>query len=281
VTDEQNQPVNQANLEPAIGTDVPPGDHPLEIAARKGIGPLSALGQSVWHGNTTPCVSCGQLVLRNAQICEACEQDLSASMIAKMKTHAGPWYILEHVRQFPGVTLDRIIRQIRRGVVNETSIVRGPWTDHQWRFTIETPGLCLFFSRCWHCHADVAPTDTICHACKLPLVYETPTKPKPVETIMPVAITPISAPINNKNLVELSQAIDSVEVSKQPTIWNEPSRVGGISTAWIAGGLVVVALIALSVIAQSRSAQTAKPLSPAPLVTPATPLGTDNPSLPK
>ncbi len=269
MTDEQYQPINPDHQPPTIGEDFPPGDHPLEIAARKGIGPLSQLGQSVWHGDTTPCVSCGQLVSRNAQMCDECEQDLSQQMIAKMKAHSGPWYVLEHVRQFPGVTLDRIVRQIRRGVVNETSIVRGPWTDHQWRFTIETPGLCLFFSRCWQCHADVAPTDTVCHACQVALIYEQQTTPKPVETYVPVAITPISPPIGNENLNALSHALTSGKISQQPPTWNEPSRVGGISTAWIAGSLVVIALVALSVIAQARSSQTENSPSPTPIVKPA------------
>ncbi len=277
MTDEQNQQIDPANLQPGAEAYFPPGDHPLEIAARKGIGPLSTLGQSIWHGDTTPCVSCGQLVPRNAQMCDECEQDLSEQMIAKMKTHAGPWYVLEHVRQFPGVTLDRIVRQIRRGVVNATSIVRGPWTDHQWRFTVETPGLCLFFSRCWHCHADVAPTDTTCHACQVALIYEEAATPQPVETYLPAAITPISPPISNENIMALTRALASGDVATQPTAWNEPSRVGGISSAWIAGSLVVMALVVLSLIAQARSTQEA--ITPMPIVTPTPMLGVDGASL--
>ena len=128
--------------------DLPPGNHALEVAARQGIGPLSALGRETWHGRALPCVSCGQLVARNAPVCDHCAQDLSKEMLAKMAAHAGPWDVLEHVRPFPGVSLERIVRQIRRGLITETSIIRGPSTDFQWRFAVETPGLCRYFGRC-------------------------------------------------------------------------------------------------------------------------------------
>lgn len=152
------------NAEP-LPPDWPPGDHPLEIAARRGLGPLSARGREVWHGEAVPCVSCGQLVRRGDIECDDCGQDLTPEMIEKMRAHAGPWYVLEHVRPFPGVTLERIVRQIRRGLLTETSIVRGPATDYQWRFAVETPGLCRYFGRCWHCHDEVGTEETYCKAC--------------------------------------------------------------------------------------------------------------------
>lgn len=145
--------------------DLPPGDHALEVAARRGLGPLSPLGRRVWHGDARPCVSCGQLVHREDDDCDNCGQDLTDEMIERMLAHAGPWYVLEHVRPFPGVTLERIIRQIRRGVIGETSIVRGPETGHQWRFAGETPGLCRYFDRCWQCHEKVEAADTHCPSC--------------------------------------------------------------------------------------------------------------------
>ena len=156
------------------GADLPPGNHPLEIAARRGIGPLSPLAGEIWHGQAEPCVSCGQLVPRGASECDGCGQDLSPAMLEKMRTHAGPWYVLEHVRPFPGVSLERIIRQIRRGLITETSIVRGPSTDYQWRFAVEAPGLCRYFGRCWHCHEEVSPSDTCCQRCLSYLSFEKP-----------------------------------------------------------------------------------------------------------
>lgn len=145
--------------------ELPPGNHALEVAARRGLGPLSPLGRKVWHGDARPCVSCGQLVHRDDPACEDCGQDLSEEMLERMLAHAGPWYVAEHVRPFPGVTIERIIRQIRRGVITETSIVRGPETGHQWRFAGETPGLCRYFGRCWHCHEQVEPMDSHCPSC--------------------------------------------------------------------------------------------------------------------
>jgi hypothetical protein len=141
----------------------------VEIAAAKGIGPLSPLGLKVWHGEAYPCVSCGQLVRRSAIVCDGCGQDLSLKMIVKMQAHAGPWYVHEHVRPFPGVTLDRLIRQAQRGVLTATTIVRGPTTHHQWRFAAETPGLSKHLGVCWACQGKVNEADAQCGACQVNL----------------------------------------------------------------------------------------------------------------
>lgn len=137
----------------------------LETAADRGIGPLSDLARQAWHGQSRPCVSCGELVRRDAVNCDHCGQDMSLGMISRMKAHAGPWYVHEHVRPFPGVTLERLIRQARRGVLNATTIVRGPTTDHQWRFAGETPGLCKYVGLCWNCQAAVVPDHVTCPSC--------------------------------------------------------------------------------------------------------------------
>lgn len=159
---------------PEFDDGLPEGGHAVEVAARAGFGPLSPLGQDVWHGQSVPCVSCGQLVHRDATGCEHCGQDLAEDMIQKMRQHAGPWFVLEHVRPFPGVSLDRVIRQIRRGLITETSIVRGPSNDYQWRFAVETPGLCRYFGKCWCCHAEVTLADAYCAQCLHYLSFEKP-----------------------------------------------------------------------------------------------------------
>ncbi len=172
-----DQPQSSISVDPDPALDLedlPPGNHALEVAARRGFGPLSPSARRVWHGDALPCVTCGQLVQRGADQCDHCNQDLREEMRQKMRAHSGPWFVLEHLRPFPGVSLDRIVRQIRRGLITETSIVRGPATDFQWRFAVETPGLCRYFNRCWHCHQEVGPADTYCPACLSHLAFETP-----------------------------------------------------------------------------------------------------------
>jgi hypothetical protein len=88
-------------------------------------------------------------------------------------------------RPFPGVTIERIIRQIRRGVITETSIVRGPETGHQWRFAGETPGLCRYFGRCWQCHEHVEAMDSHCPSCLSDMRFQ-------VETF---SVTAVSRPL--------------------------------------------------------------------------------------
>ncbi len=141
----------------------------VELAALRGIGPMSPLGMKVWHGESFPCVSCGQLVRRSQIRCSECGEDLSLKMIMKMQAHAGPWYVHEHVRPFPGVTLERLIRQVHRGVLTLTTIVRGPTTYHQWRFAAETPALSKHLGVCWNCQAKVTPEDTHCGVCRVNL----------------------------------------------------------------------------------------------------------------
>jgi len=186
---ELQSPPEKNDSFPEPNSDLPPGNHPLEIAARRGIGPLSPLAGLVWHGHAEPCVSCGQLVKRGATECDECGQDLSPAMLEKMRAHTGPWYVLEHVRPFPGVSLERIIRQIRRGLITEASIVRGPASDNQWRFAVEIPGLCRYFGRCWQCHKEVSPSDAFCQFCLSHLSFE---KPATAPTAAQRAASPVS-----------------------------------------------------------------------------------------
>jgi hypothetical protein len=171
---ESTNPTTQPPHDEVYAPNLPPGDHPLEVAARRGFGPLSLRATEVWHGGARPCVTCGQLVLRDGAECEYCGQDLSPEMLERMRAHAGPWYVLEHVRPFPGISLDRVIRQIYRGLITATSIVRGPATDYQWRFAVETPGLCRYFRRCWSCQVEVSLTDARCRSCSAWLMFDPP-----------------------------------------------------------------------------------------------------------
>ncbi len=88
--DEPERPATtdpEVEVEPEPAVELPPGSHPLEVAARRGIGPLSPRGREVWHGHARPCVSCGQLVLHDAAECDECGQDLSQEMLEKMRAN--------------------------------------------------------------------------------------------------------------------------------------------------------------------------------------------------
>lgn len=253
---------------PDVADGLPPGNHPLEIAARSGIGPLSPLGQDQWHGRTRPCVSCGQLVLRDTAECVHCGQDLSAEMLEKMLAHSGPWYVLEHVRPFPGVSLERIIRQVRKGLITETSIIRGPATDHQWRFAVETPGLCRYFSRCWQCHETVSPSDTTCRNCLSYLSFERPRSVRAASAMpTPQAPEPPSRtavsdgrPGGTEHLRQLSAALHRSDLPAHEPVWDEPPRLAGIRATWIAAGLLVVVVLALMWVTRGRDSERSTPL---------------------
>lgn len=244
MVDSPDSPITEQTSNDDAGPTLPPGDHPLEVAARKGFGPLSDAIASAWHGESIPCVSCGQLVRRTQISCDECGQDLSERMLVKMRAHAGPWYVLEHLRPFPGVTLDRIIRQIRRGLITETSIVRGPATDHQWRYAVETPGLCRYFGRCWHCHNEVAPSDSTCTLCRssLNFVHHEETADQESKR-MANAAKAILQPTSE--LRELSAAVGMVASAASERDWDSAPRIGRVRATWIAGFLLIAVIAVL------------------------------------
>ena len=277
MSENQSPPTTVPDSEPAAFDDLPPGNHPLEVAARRGFGPLSNAVQDAWHGHATPCVSCGQLVYREDTECEHCGQDLTEEMLEKMRAHAGPWYVLEHVRPFPGVSLERIVRQIKRGVLTETSIVRGPATQHQWRFAVETPGLCRYFSRCWHCHEQITPEQHYCPAClcnldsdeRISAARVPPPPPSPTSTVPAIAHAPTSAHTNvgpprratppaaparptSSELAELSQVVSAAEVTRHEPATDTVPRVGRIPVIWIATLLVLGVIVAIVAVAHLR-----------------------------
>lgn len=249
----------------------------VEVAAERGIGPLSPLGLKVWHGESYPCVSCGELVRRTTLVCENCGQDLSLKMIVKMQAHAGPWYVHEHVRPFPGVTLDRLIRQIQRGVLTATTIVRGPTTYHQWRFAAETPALSKHLGLCWNCQSKVAATDTHCRSCKIeldnPAGEDAPPPTKDATAVEahiqpviapppPVAPTPVAASTPVAPAAPAAQPPDASDIERiRSALGAAASRANTqrrLPMAPIIVAIVVFAILALLLVVKLRADATAK-----------------------
>jgi len=295
--DASNEQVQSTELDSTSPNAVPAGNHPLEIAARDGFGPLSPIGGEIWHGNATPCVTCGQLVPREARHCHSCGQDLRPAMLAKMRAHAGPWYVLEHLRPFPGVNLERIVKQIRRGLITETSIVRGPATFYQWRFALETPGLCRYFGKCWRCFSQVGQSETACQQCGAHLTFE-PARTggmagmapgrtaiaRPgfspsgaMQTAPPGGFSVGSAGMSAQQDAALS-ALSSNELDRLRAALNnaptpgarldQPARIAGLRVSWIAAALVTLAVVALLVVANVRE-KTPMPATPTKTPAPA------------
>lgn len=269
---------HQKNLSETADThEAPPtGTHALEIAARHGFGPLSPKAEEAWHGDGLPCVTCGQLVHRDATACGHCGQNLRPEMLEKMKAHAGPWYVLEHLRPFPGINLERIVKQIHRGLLTETSIVRGPATNHQWRFALETPGLCRYFGKCWHCFSPVGQVETSCQQCGAYLTFE-PQRPSAtsvghrpnVSAGSPNGSTDGAGPgmspydadvagragVRGNTASELDQlraALSRGAITTPDSRVDQPTTIAGIRAGWFAAGTVILILVALWLVSNSR-----------------------------
>lgn len=237
---------NPTNAQRPVGHPLGDGLSAIERAAKIGLGPMSPLGQRAWHGDSKPCVSCGELVRITDNTCRYCNQDLSVEMLIRMQQHSGPWYVLEHVRPFPGVNMERLIRQARRGIVTATTIVRGPFTDHQWRFAAKTPELCKYVGMCWNCQAPATESDTYCHHCAVNL-------DRPPGEILE------SAPVRktSSELELLSSAIKSAGSDRTTPAPSPQQRI----PAWIiAGFFILLATTILLLVIQLRGGSTpAKP----------------------
>ncbi len=255
-----------------------PGNSAVEIAARRGFGPLSPIGGDFWHGDSRPCVSCGQLVRRDATECPDCGEDLSDDMLQKMRQAAGPWYVLEHVRPFPGVTLDRLVRQIRRGVLTRTTIVRGPTTHHQWRYAGETPGLSKFLGVCWNCQAAVGEGDAACLSCGVSLDEGIPGEVEAAEAeraesssdssmarvsgvVVPGAaatgggVTPGAMRTSDglrDDLAALRAAVSQVGHRRPVEAVEEDQRVGGVPVTWIVVSILVATVAVVFAVVSMR-----------------------------
>lgn len=258
LTNDSSQPINVEGE--------PFGNHPTEIAARDGFGPLSTLSKEIWHGQSIPCVTCGQLVRRGHEACEHCGQNLSPEMLEKMRAHAGPWYVLEHLRPFPGISLDLVIRQIRRGLITETSIIRGPYTDFQWRYAVETPGICRYFNRCWSCHAEVNPVDTYCPKC---MNYLSSDKPEPqnngglrTSTSNGSVVTANDTDVSD-DLYMLKNALDKAPANRN-VFHNQTASAGGMKMGWIAAIISIAVIAGLIWITGLRAEKTSNPVSKKP-----------------
>ncbi len=171
-------------------------------------------------------------------------------MIQKMRAHAGPWYVLEHVRPFPGVTCERFIRQVRRGVLTRSTIVRGPTTDHQWRFAGETPGLSKYLGLCWSCQAAAGENQARCPACGVDLgaLSDDPVDPAQFATRAP------STTADSAALRALAEAATSIPKSTDPV--EDDSRIGVVKVWWIIAAMLIVVMAVLFAVVKVRDADT-------------------------
>ena len=235
-------------------------DHPLTVAARNGIGPLSARAREVWHGQSAPCASCAQLNDREAERCSYCGQDLSGPMLDKMAKHSGPWFVYDNVRPFPGVSLERIVSLIRRGALQPTSIVRGPTTRYQWRYAIEAPVISRHMGRCWRCQATVSLDDSACPECNVVLHGSYKQDQLQVPGAPPALADMEDLPASGE-LAALSEAIEQTGAAREYAHSNGPAEapLGRAALIFLVLTVVVVSLI---VAWTSRGAQESNPTVP-------------------
>jgi hypothetical protein len=175
-------------------------------------------------------------------------------MLTRMRDFAGPWFVLEHVRPFPGVTCERLVRQARRGVLTRMTIVRGPNTYFQWRFAGETPGLCKFLGVCWSCQSRVRVEHDRCPSCGVELGELTDDAREAglntSQTTAPAAAAP-------PRLRELSNAVQ--KVPRTARLDDDVPRIGRIRASWIVVAIVIVLVSVLVTVVNLRDADLRSP----------------------
>ncbi len=235
-------------------------DHPLTVAARNGIGPLSARSREVWHGQSAPCASCAQLNDREAERCVHCGQDLSGPMLEKMAKHSGPWFVYDNVRPFPGVSLERIVSLIRRGALQPTSIVRGPTTRYQWRYAIEAPIISRHMGRCWRCHAAVSLDESACPECSVALQgsFKQDQLQPPGAPLTPAHMEDLPA---SGELAALSEAIEQTGGAREYAHSSVPPEAP-LGRAALIFLIIMVVVVGLIVAWASLGAQESNPAAP-------------------
>lgn len=118
-----------------------------------------------WRAGRRVCVACGEVFARSETRCPQCLQDHSPEALSRLADFAGNWFVFDPDHPVPGVKLDFLIKQARRGNLTATTIVRGPETKQQWKFAGETPGLAQHVGLCWFCGQQVQPSDPACPSC--------------------------------------------------------------------------------------------------------------------
>jgi len=229
-------------------------------------------------------------------------------MLRKMTQHCGPWYVLEHVRPFPGVSIERLLLQIRRAVLTPTTIVRGPTTCHQWRFAAETPVLSKYLGCCWACQANVLWSDHRCPECRRDLnggfaaiAAEADEAAGKIAAAAERAAAERAAaearragttagdgddfaappPVELGEIDRLREAVSAVILARRPLRTARPATVGRLRVSWIVGGLMVLTVAAVFIVVRVRSVSSTAPgdgpASPKPGVV--TPTETSKPPL--
>lgn len=112
------------------------------------------------------CPYCGNTQSEPEDRCGACGGYFDSLSLKVTQQHMGPWFIRDRHRPFrPGASYEVIKREIEKGRIKATTILRGPTTRQFWSVARNVPGVAHLLGYCHACGAHCKPNDESCSEC--------------------------------------------------------------------------------------------------------------------
>ncbi len=114
------------------------------------------------------CPFCGTAQFSQDR-CSSCKHTFTEKSRKLAQIDMGPWHIRNKENPFlPGYSYEKIKKLAETGVLQATSVVRGPSTQQFWLMAKFTPGISHLVGFCFACPAPARSGDPCCAACKVP-----------------------------------------------------------------------------------------------------------------
>jgi len=112
------------------------------------------------------CPYCGHTQAQPRDRCRACGGFFDPLSLKATRRHMGPWFIRDRGQPFrPGCSYEVLLRQIRKGRIKPTTIIRGPTTGQFWSVARHVPGVAHLLGYCHACGAHVERETDACGEC--------------------------------------------------------------------------------------------------------------------
>lgn len=113
------------------------------------------------------CPYCGSTQSEPEDRCVACGGFFDNLSLKVTQQHMGPWFVRDRHHPFrPGCSYEVLKKQIERGKVRPTTIVRGPTTRQFWSIARNVPGVAHLLGYCHACGSHVETTAERCPQCQ-------------------------------------------------------------------------------------------------------------------
>ncbi|MCG8614806.1 MAG: hypothetical protein MI802_01210, partial [Desulfobacterales bacterium] len=112
------------------------------------------------------CPYCGNAQTEPRDRCTACGGHFDELSLKATQGHMGPWFVRDRANPFrPGCSYEVLVKEIERGRVTATTILRGPTTRQFWSIAQNVPGVAHHLGYCHACGKTVKPGSSACEHC--------------------------------------------------------------------------------------------------------------------